>query len=104
MPEHGAVLIDGVQRGHTQRCPHCGGHFLVASHGTLAEAKQSPISDVAYPRAFCQRCGRLTCGRPCCDPAKFCVPHEVKLEYREGKRGTQYDELLQLLESRGWLV
>lgn len=101
MKEHSAILLDGVQRGSLQRCPHCGGHFLVAAHGSLIEAKQTEISDISYPRVYCNKCGRLTCGRPCCDPTFFCVPLEAKLEYIEGKRGTPYDEAIEELLRKG---
>lgn len=80
MREHSAILIDGIQRGTLQRCPHCGGHFLVAAHGSLAQAKQSEMSDIAHPRHYCSHCGRLTCGRPGC---LECVPHEAKIELLE---------------------
>lgn len=99
--EHSAILIDGVQRGSLQKCPHCGGHFIVAAHGSIADAKQSAISDISFPRVFCQKCGRLTCGRPGCNPALACTPIEARLEYVEGKRGTPYDEVIEKLIIEG---
>ena len=99
--EHSAILEDGIQKGTLQKCPHCGCHFIVAAHGTLAEAKQSAISDLAFPRIFCTKCGRLTCGRPCCDPNIFgCIPQEARLDHIEGKK-TTYDDLIDNLHEKG---
>lgn len=100
--EHSAILIDGIQSGTLQRCPHCNAHFIVAAHGTLAEAKQSAISDIAYPRIFCVRCGRLTCGRPGCDPSQpwGCIPYESRMEHMEGKV-TLYEDGIESLLSTG---
>lgn len=92
--EHGGILIDGVQRGTTQRCPHCGGHFIVAAHGSLAAAKQTAMSDLAHPKIYCQKCGRLTCGRPQCNPEVVgCIPLEALLDYKEGRQ-TPYQEAI----------
>jgi DNA-directed RNA polymerase subunit RPC12/RpoP len=90
MIEHGAIIIDGIQRATSQRCPHCGGHFLIAAAGKLSDARKI-MGNVAAPRIFCQKCGRLTCGRPQCDPAIACIPVEALLEIAEGKT-TAYDD------------
>ena len=102
MREDGAILIDGVQQGTTQRCPHCQGHFILAKSGTLEMAKQSALSDMARPRVFCKRCNRLTCGRQCCDPALYCVPFEAKLERSEGTKN-KYDGLMDEMQDKGLL-
>jgi len=100
MKEHGAVIVDGVQSGSTQRCPHCGSHFIVAQNGTLLEARTS-LGDMARPRVSCMKCGRLTCGRECCDPRIHgCVPLEARLEHVEGKK-TLYDDAIADLKSKG---
>lgn len=102
--EHSAILLDGIQSGTLQRCPHCGAHFLVAAHGTLAQAKQSAISDIAHPRVYCTKCDRLTCGRPGCDPVLVgCVPKEARLEHLEGKK-TTYDEVIEKLLGKGYCL
>lgn len=93
MKEHGAVIIDGIQSGTTQRCPHCGGHFIVAASGTYKEGR-SALGKLAAPRVYCQKCDRLTCGRPGCDPQLIgCIPLEAYLENKEGKK-TSYDTLI----------
>ena len=91
MREHGAVIIDSIQRGTTQRCPHCGGHFLVAASGDLATAR-STLGSMARPKINCLSCGRLTCGRTACVVA--CIPLEAQLEHAEGKR-TRFSELIE---------
>ena len=100
MIEHGAILLDGIQRGTLQRCPHCGGQFLVAASGHLSDARKI-MGNVAAPRIFCQKCGRLTCGRPQCDPALACIPVEAQLEHAEGKRTTYDDLIVDLKVNRG---
>ena len=102
MTEHGAILIDGIQRGTTQKCPHCGGHFLIAAAGDLQTAQRT-MGEVARPRVHCRKCGRLTCGRNGCDPAIACVPLEARLEHTEG-RATTYDDAIQSLEDRGVVI
>lgn len=99
MTEHGAIIVDSIQQATTRRCPHCGGHFLVAQSGNLA-AGRAALGEMARPRIHCQRCGRLTCGRPGCDPSLACLPLEARLEHREGKR-TQYDDAIELIAQRG---
>ena len=101
MTEHGAILVDGIQQGSTNRCPHCGGHFLVAQSGSLKMAKES-LGDMAKPRAYCKRCDRLTCGRAGCDPS-FCVPLEARLEHVEGTP-TRYDEAIRQIEEKGLVI
>ena len=82
MREHGAIIVDGIQQGSTAKCPHCGGHFLIAKSGTLEEG-QTALGKMATPRIFCNKCGRLTCGRKCCDPVIACLPFEKQLEIIE---------------------
>jgi hypothetical protein len=99
MREDGAILVDGVQSGTTAHCPHCSGHFLIASNGTLTQGR-SALGEMARPRVFCRKCGRLTCGRLCCDPAVFgCIPIEARLEHTEGTK-TRYDDAIQDLRRR----
>lgn len=101
MTEHSAILIDGIQRGSLLCCPHCGGHFLYAAHASLIAAKQSEISDISYPRIYCRKCDRLTCGRPGCDPSTAgCIPREARMEFLEGKK-TSCDELILSLGDKG---
>jgi nitrite reductase/ring-hydroxylating ferredoxin subunit len=92
MKEHSAILLGGIQYGSLGRCPHCGGHFLIAAKGHLSDARKV-MGNAAHPRVFCQKCGRLTCGRPQCDPILACIPMEAQLEHSEGKR-TKYDDLI----------
>jgi len=100
MREHGAIIVNGIQTGTTQNCPHCNSHFVVASNGTLAEARRSGLGDLARPRVWCRKCDRLTCGRPGCDPAVACIPSEARLEHVEGKK-TRYDDDIDRLKARG---
>lgn len=67
----GAILIDGVERFHTVRCCHHGGHFvMVRGSGTI--------------RGYCTRCQAITCGARACD---VCVPFERQLEIEEARHG-----------------
>jgi hypothetical protein len=98
MREHGAIILDGVQAATTHRCPHCGGHFLKAQ-GNL-ELAQKELGSIAHAPVFCIKCGRDTCGRAGCDPAKVgCVPIEARLEHAEGKRTTYDDAIAKLFEA-----
>jgi hypothetical protein len=98
MTEHGAIIIDAVQVATTNRCPHCGGHFLAAK-GNLEAARQQ-LGEIARPKTHCLKCNRLTCGRPGCDPAIACIPIEARLEHAEGTR-TRYDDAIADAEQRG---
>lgn len=107
MTEHGAVLIDGIQKASTRCCPHCGRHFLVMK-GNLEEAKQelgaAGLHDLARGKIYCRKCGRLTCGRAECDPFTFgCIPTEARLEHVEGTR-TRYDDAIRELEQQGGIL
>jgi len=100
MKEHGAIITDGIQTGTTNRCCHCGGHFIVASDGTLLEARKT-LGEMARPRISCLKCGRLTCGRDSCDPRIHgCVPLEARLEHTEGRR-TTYDDAIAAMKAKG---
>jgi hypothetical protein len=100
MREHGGIIVDGVQTGSTARCPHCGGHFQIASAGTLAEARKT-MGEMARPRIHCVKCNRLTCGRESCDPAIHgCVPLEARLEHTEGTK-TKYDDAIADMKAKG---
>jgi hypothetical protein len=81
----------GTKEWDLKKCPHCGGHFLVGT-GHLGDARKV-MGNAAQPRVFCQKCDRLTCGRPQCNPAIACIPMEALLEHAEGKR-TLYDDLI----------
>lgn len=61
---HGHFFIDGVERGVSLQCPHCGGHFL-------------SVKGSGATRGFCTRCAAVTCGNPGCNA---CVPFEKWLE------------------------
>lgn len=105
MTEHGAILIDGIQKGTTHRCPHCCRHFLVVK-GDLDQAKQElgsgHLRDLARPKIMCLKCGRLTCGRKECSPHVFgCIPHEARMEFEEGTGQAKYNELIQELQAQG---
>jgi hypothetical protein len=99
--EHSAILIDGIQKGTLQRCPHCGGHFLVAKDISLDMGRRA-LGNVAHPRVRCQKCDRLTCGRRPCDPL-FCVPAEARLEHVEGKT-TRYEDSIAALKEKGVVI
>lgn len=89
---HGNITISGPMgeiEADTRRCPHCGGHFVVGS-GSLAEGRKA-LGSVARPHIYCQKCDRLTCGRPGC---LECIPIEAQLDHAEGKR-TRYDGLIE---------
>lgn len=58
--EYGAITVDGRQVASTCQCCHCGAHFVF---------RRGSGTD----RGFCMKCGRLTCGKPACDP---CNPIE----------------------------
>lgn len=75
MREHGAIITDGIQTASTQKCGHCGGHFIVVKSGYLP---------------YCHQCDRITCGRLACLEH---IPLEAQLEYAEGKK-TQYDDAI----------
>lgn len=63
--EHGAILANGVQIASTQRCVHCGAHFMV-------ETGSGKV------RGWCRfKCNGPTCGRPECYE---CKPFERWLE------------------------
>lgn len=63
----GNIIIDGNVTADTYQCPHCGLHFVsVAGSGKR--------------RAYCARCGKITCGSFLCD---ICIPIEKKLEASE---------------------
>ena len=84
MKEAGGIIIDGVQKGSTLQCPHCGCHFLsVPGSGTI--------------RAFCFRCMAVTCGKLECNT---CIPVEAQLEHREGSK-TLYDDVIKEMISQG---
>lgn len=95
MTEHGAILMDGIQKASTLRCPHCGGHFLYVK--TNLELARLQLGDIARPKVECRKCGRLTCGRPSCDPTIACVPVEARLDHAEGKV-TQYTDDIKLIQ------
>lgn len=101
MREHGAIITDSIQTATTNRCPHCGSHFQIGGEEIkLAEARIT-LGDIAQPRISCLKCGRLTCGRPCCDPRIHgCVPLEARLEHAEGKK-TTYDDAIADLKAKG---
>lgn len=92
MREDSVVLIDDIQRGTMQKCPHCQGHFLVAAHAKL-DLGRGAFGNLANPRIFCHNCGSLTCGRKGCDPKIVCVPFEARLEYAEGTLN-KYSDLI----------
>lgn len=99
--EDGALIEDGIQKGTTQRCPHCGGHFIVAASGNFETAKKQ-LGDIAKPRVFCAKCNKLTCGRVCCHPETVgCIPLEARLEHIEGKTPAQYADLIWELQTKG---
>lgn len=62
---------------------------------------QKTMGNVAAPRVFCRKCGRLTCGRRCCDPVLFgCIPLGARLENQEGSK-TRYDDAIQDAKDAG---
>lgn len=88
---HGEVTItgpDGETVLDSKKCPHCGGHFVMVK-GNLIEGRKT-LGEVARPAIYCQRCDRLTCGRPGCVE---CVPIGARLDHAEGKT-TTYDHLM----------
>jgi hypothetical protein len=98
MKEHGAILIDGIQRGTTHNCPHCNGHFLVAASDISLSDARKTMGNLAYPRVFCQKCGRLTCGRPGCNPEVYaCVPLEARLDHYEGRVTKYTPDMIELV-------
>lgn len=88
MKEAGGIIIDGVQKGSTLQCPHCGCHFI-------------SVPGSGITRAFCFGCMAVTCGRNECNT---CIPLEAQLEHREGSK-TQYDTVIKdMLEHGGILL
>lgn len=65
----GSILIDGREVANTVECCHCNGHFLFTRGSGVR-------------RGWCQRCMRMTCGNPACDP---CRPWEQQMEEIERK-------------------
>lgn len=95
LKEDGALIEDGIQKATTHRCPHCGGHFLLAK-GNFDLAK-TMIGNMARPKVFCVKCDKLTCGRDGCNPTVVgCIPVEARLEFAEGKRNIYTDAILEL--------
>lgn len=85
--EHGGMVVDGVQRGSTLQCPHCGCHF-------------ESVAGSGKRRTFCLHCMAVTCGGRGCDA---CIPVEARLENAEGRR-TRYDEEIRKLTGQGGVL
>jgi hypothetical protein len=72
---HGAFIVDGIEVGNTLQCPHCNAHFL-----SIRGSKKR--------RAFCTRCGAVTCGKDTCDA---CIPFEQRIDLCEKIPGLEID-------------